>query len=460
MKVLKLFWVMLPAMLSPVALVAQNDSTMKFSLKEAQDYAIRNFYVSKNAKLDIEKAKKVVLETTAMGLPQVKASASWAYIPGTIPTIDFGSSIAEGLGSVFGDLIANGYLNRDSLPQAGAPTPIAEKSTITYGFTVSQLILNGEYIVGLRASKVYKSLYERINDKTEIGLKESVAEGYFSILILERNRKLLSEMLENLKSIKDQSEAYYKAGFMESTDVDQINLMVLSTETSLKTVERQIELLNKLFAYQLGMTDPVKIELTDSLDDLIASNIVDDTSYSFSLEDNVDYQMLDTQEKLMKLNLNRERAKYMPTVAGFYQYQDKNNKPVFDFTMKHLIGVSIEVPIIGSGSRIATTSQARIEYEKAQNTKDQEISRITMEAEQAVFNYRSALEKYQNEKLASDLAKKIYEKTNEKYKQGVTSSLDLTTVNNQYLQAQMTYAAAIQELLDAKVKLDKAYNKL
>jgi outer membrane protein len=460
MKIVRVLGILLPAIFLPLALEAQNDSIIKFSLKEAQDYAIQNFYISKNAKLDVEKAKKVVLETTAIGLPQVKASASWTYIPGTIPTIDFGSSMMDIFGPLFYALDSAGIYHADPNAFSGGATPIAEKSTITYGFTVSQLIFSGEYIVGLQASRVYKSLSEEINDKTEVGLKESVANGYFSILILQKNRSLLEKMLENIKIVSSQSDSYYKAGFMESTDVDQIDLMVLSTENSLKTIDRQIVLLNKLFSYQLGMTSPTSIELTDNLDELIALNTVNDSAYDFNLEDNIDYQMLDTQEKLMKLNLNRQRTKYLPTVAGFYQYQDKNKKPAFDFTMKHLVGVSVEVPIIGSGSRIATTSQARIEFEKAQNTKDQEILRIEMEAEQAIYNYRTALEKYQNEKLAFELAEKIYEKTNEKYKQGVTSSLDLTTINNQFLQSQITYAAAIQELLSAKVKLDKAYNKL
>jgi hypothetical protein len=39
---------------------------MHFSLVEAQNYGISNFYVSKNAKLDIEEAKKIVWQTTAI----------------------------------------------------------------------------------------------------------------------------------------------------------------------------------------------------------------------------------------------------------------------------------------------------------------------------------------------------------------------------------------------------------
>ena len=42
----------------------------------------------------------------------------------------------------------------------------------------------------------------------------------------------------------------------------------------------------------------------------------------------------------------------------------------------------------------------------------------------------------------------------------MVSSMDLTLANNQYLEAQLTISTAILDLLNAKVALDKAYNKL
>jgi outer membrane protein TolC len=188
--------------------------------------------------------------------------------------------------------------------------------------------------------------------------------------------------------------------------------------------------------------------------------MVNEDAYSFILEDNIDYKMLATQEKLMKLNMNRMRASYLPSVAGFYQYQDKTQKADFDFTINHIIGVQVDFPITTSGSRIAKVSQARVEYEKAVNTREQEANRLIMAAQQASFNYRNAMEKYNNEKQNFELSEKVYHSTTEKYKEGFVSSLELSLINNQYLQAQLSYSMAVQELLSAKTELDKAYNRL
>jgi archaellum component FlaF (FlaF/FlaG flagellin family) len=49
-------------LLAGYGVYSQQDSTMKFSLTEAQNFAIENYYASKNAKLDIVSAKKQVME--------------------------------------------------------------------------------------------------------------------------------------------------------------------------------------------------------------------------------------------------------------------------------------------------------------------------------------------------------------------------------------------------------------
>jgi outer membrane protein len=441
-------------------LFAQGDSVMRFSLVDAQNYGISNFYVSKNAKLDIEEAKKIVWQTTAIGLPQVKASASYTYIPGYIPSVDFGALIGQGLAPIFNDLVSNGVLNPDSIPKGGGGSPIAARTSLTYGFTVSQLIFSGEYIVGLQASKVYKLISEQANEKTEIELRKSIADNYYGCLILEKNKMILEQTLNNLKDNLDQQEKTFKSGFIEDIDVDQIRLLVKRTENSLTTLDRQEEVLNKMLKYQLGMSYDQSLELTDSLDNLINLNIINDSEYKFILEDNIDYQILGNREKSMKLLLKREETTFLPTLAVFYQYQDKTNKAFLDFTLNNLIGISINVPIFSSGSRMVTVGAARIEYEKVQNMREQEANRLKMVAQQTLYDYRSAVEKYQNEKENFELSKKVYDKTSIKFKEGTVSSLNLSLINNQFLQAQMSYALAVQELLNAKTALDKAYNKL
>ena len=57
----------------------KKDSVLSFSLKQAQDYALQNSPLVKNANLDVLSAKRKIWETTAIGLPQVNSKLNYSY---------------------------------------------------------------------------------------------------------------------------------------------------------------------------------------------------------------------------------------------------------------------------------------------------------------------------------------------------------------------------------------------
>ncbi|QQS49665.1 MAG: TolC family protein [Bacteroidota bacterium] len=419
-------------------LSAQSDSIMSFSLVEAQNYAIENYFLSVNAKKDIEIARKKILETTAIGLPQVTATSDYQFIPNA-------PSISIPMGPNPEDMIS---------------FSIAPEHTLKYGATVSQLIFSGEYIVGLQAAKVYRTFSEENYEKVKIDLRENVAGTYYGILVLQANREVLSKTLDNLKDNLSQIEKTYQAGLVEDTEVDQLSLTVKRTENDLTSIDNQIQYMQRLFKYLLGLTDQDEVVLTEKLEYLIQTNIISDSTYNFVLEENIEFNILQTAEDLQKLNMDRQKSTYLPTLAGFYAYSDQTEVSDFSPNINHVLGVSASWPILQSGQRAARVSQARIEYEKAQILKEQNSEGLRLTAEQAKFDYQTALRKYENEKLNFELSAKVLNKTNEKFKLGMVSSLEQSLINIQFLTAQISYAASIQELLTAKVALDKAYSKL
>ena len=59
--------------LTSISLSAQEQIT----LKQAQDYAVKNAYSVKSAQLDLKKVEEQIKETTARGLPQINADGSF-----------------------------------------------------------------------------------------------------------------------------------------------------------------------------------------------------------------------------------------------------------------------------------------------------------------------------------------------------------------------------------------------
>ncbi len=71
----------------------------------------------------------------------------------------------------------------------------------------------------------------------------------------------------------------------------------------------------------------------------------------------------------------------------------------------------------------------------------------------------SALSNVTTNKASTELAEKIFAKTNQKYKEGLATSFELSQANNQVLQSQGNYVQSLLQLLNAKDQLQKALNQ-
>lgn len=404
-----------------------------FSLEQAKQFALENNTDIKNARVDIVIAKKQVWETTAMGLPQASASYKFKHIPSEIPTFVIGP---------------------------GQEVPLDVASSATYDITLSQLIFSGEYIVGLQASRTFLQLSDNNLEKNQLDVQEMVSSNYFSILSLEKNKEILDSSVVNLQTIFNEMNTMNLVGMVEKTEVNQIQLSLNITKNALKTVERQIEILYKIFKISIGLTNHDVVKLTDNLESFILGIDTEGlVNKQLVLEDNIDYRMIYTQEKISNLSLRREQSKYLPSVSAFYLYQDKTNKAAFDFTINHIVGVNVNMPIFSSGQRYSKVQQAKLDLLKTKNTKELVSENIIMMTEQSKYDFLNSYENYKIQQQNIELAKEIYNNTLVKYKEGMVSSLDLSQAHQQYLNEQSNYFNALLGLLNAKLKLEKILNQ-
>jgi len=65
-----------------------------------------------------------------------------------------------------------------------------------------------------------------------------------------------------------------------------------------------------------------------------------------------------------------------------------------------------------------------------------------------------------DEELHFVIAGRVLKSIQNKYQQGLVSSLDLTQANSNYLNAENNYITSVLTLLQAQTSLDKLYNTL
>jgi outer membrane protein TolC len=263
-------------------------------------------------------------------------------------------------------------------------------------------------------------------------------------------------ILDNCEQISEMN----KQGFVEMTDVDQLELTANTVKNAMNQIASNLDMGYRLLKIQIGMEETIQVGLSDQLasDEALTASSLQLISEPFSLERNVDYQLIETSEKAASLEYKLAKTGYLPTISGFYNHTEKINPPAFDFAPKDLIGINLSLPIFSSGERMAQVSQRRFSLEKAQNTRKFVSSSLLMQASEYQNDVKLKLEKYQNQKKSKELSDNIYQRTLEKYKQGMASSMDLMNTQNQYLTNLTEYYQSIFDLESSKSRLEKLYN--
>jgi outer membrane protein TolC len=449
--------------------VAAAQETMKLSLQDAMKMAMQNNTNILNSDLDLKIAQKKVWETLASGLPQIDAKGAYQHVF-KVPTLSFGgqTSLSKELtpwnnetqsGKISDVTLDNGetiYLNY----KASAPVDLALKNSTTFDFTLSQLIFSGSYIVGLQATKVYYGLTKQNAEKTKLDIIETVTNTYNMIQLAEESRKILSQNLENINKTLYETSEMNKQGFLEQTDVDQLELTANTVRNAMNQIDSNLDMGYRLLKIQLGMEDAAKIQLSDTLEsgESLTASSVKLFAESFKIGQNIDYQLIQTSEKAAKLEMDLAKASFLPTISGFYNHTEKLKAPTLDFTPKDVVGVNLSMPIFSSGERLSVVAQKRMALEKAKNTSKYVSSNLAMQSTQYQNDLKLKLEKYQNQKKSKELSDDIYQRTLEKYKQGMASSMDLMTSQNQYLTNLTNYYQSIYDLQGSRSKLEKLFN--
>ncbi|PLX17473.1 MAG: transporter, partial [Salinivirgaceae bacterium] len=111
--------------------------------------------------------------------------------------------------------------------------------------------------------------------------------------------------------------------------------------------------------------------------------------------------------------------------------------------------------IFTSWKRMSVMQQKEIALEQTRLDKAKATNGLNIQYRNNLNQYYTARNTYENNKSNMELAKKIYEKTQLKYKEGVSTSFDLSQAQGQYLQTQGNYFQSIMNLISAKTSLDK-----
>jgi outer membrane protein len=426
---------------------AQQVSSNNFSLQQAIDYSLKNSPNYLNADLDLQNAEYKRKEITGLGLPQINGSVDLKdYL--AIPTSLLPGQIFGGPAGTF------------------IPVKFGTKYNATAGLSASQLIFSSDYIVGLKAAKEFINLSKINVQRSKVDLASAVSKAYYNVLVNRERIKLLDINIVRLQKLYDDTKALNQQGFVEQIDVERLEVQLNNLKTEKEKTDRLIGLSENLLKFQMGYKIGDAISLTDSLS-FNNKEVSTLSAGKIDVSKRADYQLLQSQQSLNKLDIKRQRMGYLPTLAAYGSLQYNAQRQKFDFFDGSqswfniaLLGATLNFNVFDGLQRHSRVQQAKIAVLKGENNFKNIEMAAELEASVADISYTNAYASLQTQKRNMELAQHVFDVAQKKFTEGVGSNLEITTAESSLKEAQTNYYNSIYDMLVAEIDYKKATGTL
>lgn len=447
--------ILITAGLALLYLHAKAQETNSFTLQEAIAYALSNQVSIKNSEIDLLSAKAKVGETRGLGLPQVDAQFQ------VLHNIEIQKVILEN------DPSNPAFFNPNIPAGAVLAFPFQLRNNGGATLNINQLIFDGSYLVGLRAASTYKLLAEKQLSQTKTQVAEQVSKAYYGVLVNRERAKLLELNVARVDSFFRNSRELYLNGFAEKIDVDRLEVQLNNIKVEKQKIDALVSLSENLLKFQMGY--PMQQQIITK-DDLASINLQEITvpSEAVNYNSRIEYSILQTQRDLARLDLQNNRAAYLPKLYGFgttgYNPGASKFDDLFNFSDRwfnySFVGVQLRMNLLTGLSQSYRAQQARLTLQKTEQSFKLLENSIDIELQQAKINLETSLETLKSQKRNLALAEDVARVTKLKYEEGVGSSLEVTDAENAFRQAQINYYASVYDALIAEIDYKKATGTL
>jgi outer membrane protein TolC len=474
-KIFALILILLPG----VSLGQETQGGQSFTLEQCVQYALDNSINVKNAAIDEKIADGRVKETRGIGLPQIDGKVQLLH---NEQLQRFFNSFEVANGFTGGTLPEFPGVDDSDIVALGSPFQL--KNSGDASLAISQILFNGSYLVGLKAASAYRELSEKTTTQTKEQTIQQVTKAYYGVLINKDRMQLFDNNINRIDSLLITTRALNQNGFVESIDVDRIQVALNNLQVERDKFQNLQELSVLLLKFQMNYPMEQPMDVAGDISTLnIDENLLNTYSANWDYKQRSDYQLMETNRKLQALNLRNTYAGSLPSLVAFanlgYSTQSptisglfKTNTPIEDMEggggsigpdkwyPYSMMGVTLSVPIFSGLQRTYKVQQAKLALLKVENGFQTLNSAIAMEVKQSAISYQNAIKSLKSQEANRKLASNIARVTKIKYEQGVGSNIEVIDAESSLKEAQINYYNSLYDALVAKVDLDKAYGKL
>lgn len=417
----------------------------ELTLQECLKYALENNHNLKSTKLNEVSGEERIKEVRASAFPQIDGSARF--------TDNFKKQVLVVPGEFVG--------------QPGTTQTLVVGTTYN-GIAqadVNQTIFSKSLSTGLKAAETSRQYYHLLSQLSEEQVIEQVANQFYQVQVTRQQLALINANIDKVKQLVTTTESQYKNGLAKRIDLDRINVNLTNLQTELIQTQNAIDQQKNVLKYYMGMTLETPITLPQIDLNLIQKDITNSQLTPFDYKNILDYQVLQKQEALNKLDKANEQAGFYPSLSAFgtFNYNRVSNK--FDIFTPNTSAIGYSVGYFGLAlrwslfdgfARRARVAQKNVSIlQTQQQIQDKELS-LDLANKNARTGLQNNLSTIRFQEQNVNLANEVYTSTENNYHNGLATLTDLLNAETSLKEAQNNYSQALLNYKLAEINLLKS----
>ena len=331
----------------------------------------------------------------------------------------------------------------------------------SYGqFTLKQVLFNPDVVFANRTKGDFRLQARQNTISNKIDLVAEVTKAYYNVLESLQQIQVAEGDITRLERSLQDATNQYKAGAADKIDYKRTTISLNNTRARKSGIEANLK--GRMEYLKFLMNYPSKEDLQLVYDTTrLEYEIELDTTANPDYNIRIEYQILETQRKLQRSNVDYNRWAYLPTISanGAYNLNYNNN----DFSKLYtnnfpssFAAISLNFPIFQGGKRTSMVRQSELELKRTEwdiiNLKNQ----VNSEYAQAMATYKTNYAAYLSLKENLGLAQEVYDVIQLQYRSGIKAYLEVITSETDLRNARILYIAAIYNVLTSKVDVLKS----
>jgi len=331
-------------------------------------------------------------------------------------------------------------------------------------FSLTQNIFNRDVLLASKTAKVVRLRSTQNTTDVKIQVTADVMKAFYSVMLSLQQVRLANEDIQRLQQNYKYAYAQYQAGIVDKTDYKRATIALNNANAVRRTVEQtmdgRIALLKQLMGYPLD--SPLQVKY-DSAQVIRTAEM--DTLQAVDVSKRIEYQLLETQKKLLEAQVKYEKWGFLPTVSLFanYNLNFQNNalaKLYYNSFPNSYVGLNLGVPIFQGLKRVHAIKESEWQLRRVDWDLVQLKNSVNTEFVQAMAEYKSSFSNYLTLKENLELALDVFNVVSLQYKSGVKAYIELFSAETDLRTAQINYLDAVFTLLSSRVDVQKALGQL